>query len=629
MTDAHDRDPTGSDPEPPGKEGPDTGDDVLWARWEEVDALLDAVLDLGPSAREEFLRARHPDDPALVARVLELATDEVHAEEAPLHPGSDLLRAALDGEERRGGEDPMELLGSMVGVYRLVRVLGAGGMGAVYEAERADETFERTVAVKILKGALASREVVRRFELERQILASLNHPSIAQLIDGGLTDDGRPYLAMELVDGVRIDEWADRERLGVADRVRLVVQVMSAVEHAHRHLVIHRDLKPSNILVRDDGSVKLLDFGVARLLDEPAGQASATRTGARFLTPEYAAPEQLLGEAASTQTDVYSTGILLYELLTGTRPYQASGGKTILEQVVQGGVPTAPSSALPPVETSEVPVGSRGVGPDSVYTARSASPELLRKQLRGDLDAILIRALRARPSERYSTVSAFREDLERHLDGRPVRARGDARGYRMRRFVARHRWAVSSAAATFLFVTGSAIGLAMQRGRLIEQTDRAEAATAQASREAETSQAVTNFLTELFESSDPTLRLGDTLTARALVQRGVERIDGELQTEPAVRAELLAALGDVHVSLGLRDEGVELHQRAVALLRDSISASTGLGSALSSWVKPNGSLGGWMTRRQPIGRRSLFCSGTGIPFPRPGPRSDSARSSVT
>lgn len=553
---------------------------VLWERWAEVDALLEHLLDMPESTWARYLEVCHPDDPDLVAAALALAKESLDTG-PDLGPGDRILHAAL--KEAKAGSEESDSIGGRVGAYRIVSELGAGGMGWVYAAERDDETFERQVAVKVIKRSVATRDVVARFTLERQILASLNHTAIAQLLDGGVTEDGRPYLVMELVDGERIDQWADSQRLDVDARLRLVLQVMEAVEHAHRHMVIHRDLKPSNILVREDGTVKLLDFGIAKLIDGPSAGAEATRTGRRFLTPEYAAPEQLLGEPASAQTDIYSIGILLYELLTGGRPYEGGAQGSVLEQVVRGEQPTAPSAAVPPADTRGTPPGADGVGYDAIYAARSTTPEGLRRRLRGDIDAVLMRALRARPSERYSTMAAFRDDIERHLAGHAVQARGDARAYRARKFVARHRWPVAAATGAFLLLSGSALGLALQRGRLIEQTQIAQAATETATREAETAQATTDFLVGLFEANAPTERLGDTLTARALLDRGVERVEEQLEGQPEVRAELFRSLGRVHMSMGQQEEALALLEKAVELARDSIDgADPVLASMLSS-----------------------------------------------
>ncbi len=562
---------------PAAPDAPPPGDgDVLWEQWEEVDRLLEQVLDLGAAERQAFLERACPDNPELVRTVLSLAQVSAAEEDEPMSPGPGVLHAALADGPGPPPDDPDALVGSNVGAYRLTAVLGAGGMGSVYLAERADEEFERTVAVKVLRRSVNTPEVAARFKLERQILASLNHPAIAQMVDGGVMDDGRPFLVMEFVEGERIDEYANERRLGVDDRIRLTLGVAEAVEHAHRHMVVHRDLKPSNILVREDGSVKLLDFGIAKLLDEPGGAAEATETRGRFLTPKYAAPEQLLGEPASTQTDVYSLAALLYELLTGVRPYASGSGGTMLEQVVRGGEPTAPSAVLPGVEAAD----AAAPGTASLETARVSaimglSRSALRRRLSGDLDAILTRALRARPSERYASIEALREDLERHLAGHAVSARGDVLSYRVRKLAWRHRGAVAALSGAFLLASGSAIGLAVQRGNLID-------ATALASQEAETARQTAAFLTGLFEGSDPTERLGDTLTARALLERGVERLDRELTGQPAVRAELLGVLGTVHMNLGSHEEGMALRRRAAELIRDSVPGQEGLARALSS-----------------------------------------------
>ncbi len=549
--------------------------DVLWERWTEVDALLERLLDLPAEDWEAHVAATSSLEPQLATFVLTLAREERESDQAELIPGAGVLKAALASEVGVQVDDSHSMLGTRVGAYALRGVLGAGGMGTVFEAERADGTFDRTVAVKVLRHSVASRDVIARFSLERQILASLNHPSIGQLLDGGVTEDGRPYLVMELVDGVQILEWADRKSLDVDRRLRLILGVMEAVEYAHRHMVVHRDLKPGNILVRSDGSVKLLDFGIARLLDDSSTGVPETRPGGRFMTPEYAAPEQLLGEPASAQMDVYSIGIVLYELLTGTRPYGSAGAKGVLEQVVEGAEPTAPSAALRALG----PSGSAGLGALAGHVTRGGDHEALRRRLRGDIDAILMRALRARPSERYPSVTAFRQDIERHLSGRPVVARGDTRAYRLQKFIARNRWGVAAVAGVFLLTAGGALGLAVQRDRLIEQRGLADEAAATALEEAETARATTDFLTGLFEASDPDERFGDTLTARAVLERGVDRVRSTTTTPPAVRADLLETLGRVHLSLGLFEEGAELLESVVVLVRDSVAAREGLAAA--------------------------------------------------
>ena len=522
-------------------------------RWDEIDALLDQALQREPAERQAFLLDACGDDRELLDEVTSLVDASERGGEFR-GPGPALAKAAF--HEMEESRDPSSDLGpgDVVGHYALLAELGRGGMATVFEAERADGTFERRVAVKILRRGLDTADIVARFRAERQILASLTHPRIAQLIDGGSTDDGRPYLVMELVAGSPVDRYCDDRGLSVEARLGLFLEVAEAVEFAHRHLVIHRDLKPGNILVGDDGVPKLLDFGIAKLL-EGDGSASGptTRTGARYLTPEYAAPEQLLGERVSTQSDVYSLCVLLYRLLTGVRPYSDPDKRSALERVVLGQEPAAPSAVVPPEKS--------GV-------------------LRGDLDAILLRGLRSRPEDRYGSVGELAADLRRHLDGEPVTARGDARMYRVRKFTRRHRIPVAGAAGFLLLLAGSTVGLAVQRSALLEERNRAREAAVVASREAETARQVTAFLVDLFEGSDPNERLGDTVTARVLLERGTDRVTTELADQPATQAELLDAIGQVYTSLGSFERGREVLERAVAVRRQSPEAAAGLGSSL-------------------------------------------------
>lgn len=508
--------------------------DDFWTRWDEVDALLEQALDRPPEERRPFVRAACGDDHALRDMVEGLL--DADEGDAPAPPG-EVVRAAL--ADRRGEAHAEALVGSMAGAYRLVRVIGRGGMGTVFLGERADGAFERHVAVKVLHRGLAEGAAWDRFRRERQILASLQHPAIAQMLDGGVTEAGRPFLVMEHVDGVAIDAHVRSRRLSVDERIRLVIRVADAVDHAHRHLVVHRDLKPSNILVTGEGEVKLLDFGIAKLLEPDAAEPAVTRAEARFVTPEYAAPEQLLGEPVSTQTDVFTLAALLYELLTGSRPYERRPDGSVLERMIRGDEPTAPSAVVS---------DGGGVVPGLEGAA-------LRRRLGGDLDAILLRALQTRPEARYASVAAFREDLERHLAGAPVAARGDARWYRFRRFVRRHRGPLLVAGGVFLLVAGSAVGLAVQRAAVVDAAERAR-------REAATAREVTAFLVDLFEAGDPEAVRSDSLTVSALLDRGTARIDS-LADHPAVQAELLETLGRVQARIGDYDAAVPLLERAV------------------------------------------------------------------
>ena len=555
-----------------------------WDRWEEVDDLLERVLDRPPDEQAEFLAEACGDDTELLSIVRELVELSHRSEDGQTGLDAGLLRAAFAPGPETRAEAPEALLGTSVGPYRLGRVLGVGGMGAVYLGERVDGAFERRVAIKVLRRELDARGVMERFRLERQILASLSHGAIAQLIDGGITEDGRPAFIMEYVDGAPIDRYADEKRLGVEERVRLILRVAEAVEYAHRHLVVHRDIKPSNILVTQDGAVKLLDFGTAKILEEPGADDAtlATRPEARFVTPEYAAPEQLLGEGVSTQTDVYALAGLLYELLTGIRPYSRRGSETVLERMIRGDEPTAPSAAVLPSGPQ-----TRARAPDGesdsagVPTLPGITRQALRRRLSGDLDAILLRALQTRPEARYESVAALRDDLERHLSARPVAARGNAVSYRARRFVRRHRTLVVTASGALLLLAGSAAGLALQRRAVLAERNRARAAAETATRQAEAASQVTAFLVDLFEGSDPLHSRGDTITVRAILERGRQRIEAELADEPAIRADLLETLGQVYANLGSFEDAVPLLEHAVALRQDSIAGRPGLAASLA------------------------------------------------
>lgn len=533
--------------------------DPLWNRWDEIDPLLERLLDLPASDREAFLDEACAGDDVLAAALRRLVGFAESQSSTLARPGSDLVRQALSDPSRR----PIDIaasaqarLGRSVGPYRLERVLGLGGMGVVYLAVRDDGLFDRQVAIKILHLDLDTPGVVERFRLERQILAGLNHPSIAQMIDGGVTDEGRPYLVMEYVDGTPIGRYANERRMSISDRIWLILAVTEAVEYAHRHMVVHRDLKPSNILVTDDGRVKLLDFGVAKLL-EPSKTAEdghgepTTRFETRFVTPEYAAPEQIRFEPVTTATDVHAVGILLYELLTGQRPFGRSTSTPFeLQQAVLDEVPPPVSSALI----------AHPITPESQEDAallRDTTPRGLQRSLSGDLDAILSKALRKQPDERYRSVEEFRADLRRHLTGHPVQAREGLRLYRARKFVRRHWFPVSAGLTTVLVLAGFVVGLARANARTVVERDRAET-------EAANAQAVVGFLSDVFRGRDPSQAPSDTITARGLLEWGAERLETEFADRPALQADLYTVLASSYSNLGLLDEGVTLLERAEA-----------------------------------------------------------------
>ena len=451
-----------------------------------------------------------------------------------------------------------------IGPYRILRTLGRGGMGSVYLAERDDEHYRQQVAIKVMRHGLDHPEVLRRLRQERQILAHLDHPNIARLLDGGNTPGGLPYYVMERVEGEPIQAYCDLRRLPIRARLELFLQVCSAVQYAHRHLVVHRDLKPSNILVSEDGTPKLLDFGIAKLLDPELADPMFTPTlpGMRLLTPQYASPEQILGEPLNTASDVYSLGVLLYELLTGHRPHH-SARRGELERMV------CEIEPLPPSERIRASLEGADVEPtpSAISAARASTPERLRRRLRGDLDIVVLAALHKEPARRYASVEHLADDLRRHLAALPVSARRDSLAYRSRKFIARHRLAVATAAAVLATIVGLVFFYTLRLG---EQRDAAERAarrarqeTLRAQREAAKSEQVTGFLTGIFRTADPNVAKGEEATVLEVLDRGAQQLEHRLRGQPALLSQMRDVIALVYLGRGLYREARELFQRSL------------------------------------------------------------------
>ncbi len=442
--------------------------------------------------------------------------------------------------------DPELAPGDLVGDYRLLRVIGRGGMGTVWLAERADGRLRRQVALKLPLVNMSHKMLVQRFERERDILAGLEHPNIARLYDAGFSASGQPYLAMEYVQGEDLTRYCDERRLSLPGRLELFRQVLDAVQYAHANLVVHRDLKPANILVSADGRVHLLDFGIAKLLaaDEvsPEVQGDAiTKVVGMALTPEYASPEQFLNEPVSIASDVYSLGVLLYELLSGERPYQVrTRSRAALEAALLSDQRTAPSAMLT----------------EQASRQRGAKLKVLVRRLRGDLDNIILKALKAKPVDRYATVNAFAEDLQRWRAGEPVQARADSRWYRMQRFVARNKLAFA-AGVTVIASMGMGMGVALWQAQA-------------AKTEAQISRATEAFLKDLFNANSgdqPDPASAQKTTARDLLDRGGQRIAGALDDAPDAKLRIYQTLIDLNQDLALNEPGYLLQQRRLALLQ--------------------------------------------------------------
>lgn len=442
------------------------------ARLRRAEEVYFEVAGLAPGDRDEAIARLCAADAELQAEVRSLVEHAGRLGSFLDQPalGKDVSQLAAESQQH-GLDDP--LVGQTLGVFTVARRLASGGMGTVYLAVRSDGQFDQKVAIKVVKRGLDSEQIVRRFTAERRTLAGLDHPNIARLLDGGVTPDGRPFLVMEFVDGVPIDEYCDNNRLLISQRVSLMIEVCKGVHHAHQNLVIHRDIKPSNVLVTAQGVPKLLDFGIAKVISGSDTDADVTADTDRRLTPEYASPEQVTGESLTTASDVYSLGVVLYQLLTGTRPY-SFGAKTTdeLKRVICGIVPVAPSLA---VNTAAIrrtdTAAAAAAAPTDVPRTRRVTSTRLRGILRGDLDNIVLMALRKEPQRRYESVQQLAQDLQCFLAGMPVRARKDTAVYRATKFVRRHLPSVCGAAAAVIALTAATVILFGQARRLEQQRD--------------------------------------------------------------------------------------------------------------------------------------------------------------
>src|SRR5947207_8809523 len=492
-------------------------------RWKRVEAVFEQALELPQDQRAAFLQENCNSDAEVRREVESLLSSHERAgnfiDQPSLFFGDDTLRD--NGSTLQAGE--------LIGSYRIVRELGRGGMGAVYLAERADEQYKKRVAIKLIKRGMDTDAVLRHFRNERQILAGFDHPNIARLFDGGTTDDGLPYFVMEYVAGLPINEYCAAHKISLVERLKLFREVCAAVSYAHRHTVIHRDIKMSNILVTNDGTPKLLDFGIAKILQPSGGpEALMTMTGVRPMTPEYASPEQVRGEPVTTASDVYSLGIALYELLVGRSPYHFTSRSPLdIAREITDTEPPRPSTAV--VRGEEAKLNATGI--------RNS------KALKGDLDNIVLMALRKEPERRYQSVEQFSEDIGRHLTARPVLARKDTTGYRAGKFVRRNKIATAAASLVFLSLLSGIVATTWE-------AQQAKAEKARAERRFNDVRQLAHSV--LFDYHDAIKNLpGATRVRERLVKDALNYLDslaGEATGDPALQRELAAAyerVGDV------------------------------------------------------------------------------------
>lgn len=504
--------------------------------WAEVQRLLDELVDLQAAEREAELDRRQPS-PGIARRVRELLSaldespDYLEARSAPLLASAAPVASLAEGTQ--------------IGLWRIERLLGRGGMGEVYLAKRADGAFEQRVAIKLV-GAHAVAHI-GRFHEERRILASLEHPGIARLLDGGVAADGRPYMAMEYVDGLNIVAWCDEQSLDLNARLQLFGQICSAVRYAHTHLVVHRDLKPHNILVTRDGQVKLLDFGIARLIR--TSEDDATAGTHPLLTPDYAAPEQLDGRPVSLATDVYGLGLILFELLTGVTPWRHSHSNvpTLIRRILDGEIP-----------------------PPSRIAAQSNAAQIPARLLRGDLDAIVLKALRREPSQRYETAAQLWSDIERHQQGAPVLARNATTRYLLGRYLRRHRWLIGSTAAILLVTFAGLAAVLWQSRELARERDGARL-------EADRSRAVTDYVMLMFRNAGEQNGSGQ-LTAKQVLDTSAKRLQQQFAGQPVLRDDLVEMLGELYLR-------ISDYQGAESLFRSYLEDNPNLDAAVAARVR--------------------------------------------
>ncbi len=527
--------------------------------------------------------------PVFVASALESGVAKLDADEAAA-PGAVAASGTASAAEPE-----------TIGPYQLVRRLGEGGMGEVFLAERFDGEFEQRVALKRIRAGLDSRAIAERFLRERQILARLDHPGIAHLLDGGSTEDGDPYFVLEHVEGVPITDWCEQRSATLEARIRLMIEVADAVDAAHRQLVVHRDLKPTNILVTATGRVKLLDFGIAKLLQPEAFDERQTQVGGQPLTPAYAAPEQILGEAVTTATDVYSMGALLFELLTGRPPFDRAG------RPLPALVRAVDAETL---ERPSVVAASAAAGEPEREIVRGFAPRLA-----GDLDSIVLKALNREPGRRYPSAAALRDDLRSFLDGRPVAAQPDSVGYRARKFIGRHSLGVAAGLVISAALVAGVVVVLWQAGVARDEARRADR--------------VKSFLIDLFREADPSQTLGETITAREILDKGARRLDEQLVEEPAVRAELLDAIVQVERSLGLLEPAARRADTVVALRRfDSGRQPLALAASLVTRAEVHYDLGELVPARAQLDEALVLSPGLGSLATPLGRRWTEARFSV-
>ncbi len=524
-------------------------------KWEKIKKIFEISLNLPETEKEDYITESAEGDEEIISEVRSLIHSIKTAGDFLDNPGINL------------NEQKDSFIGRKLGPYLVEKVIAAGGMGIVYLAVRDDAEFKKQVAVKLIRSGLNNKYLTERFKTEKQTLAYLDHPYIAKLLDAGSTDDGTPYLIMDYIDGEPIDVYCDKNRLTLSERLELFSKVCSAVHYAHQNLVVHRDIKPSNIMVTEKGEPKLLDFGIAKILssDSPDAGRDLTKTGYWQLTPEYASPEQVKGENIATTSDVYSLGILLYKILTGHNPYRfKSYLPTEIHKVVCFEEPQKPSIK---VESSEELIKQDGsvkeINAETVSNSRGTSIEHLKRKLKGDIDNIILKAIRKEPWRRYGSVEQFSEDIKRYSDGLPVIARNDTMGYLLSKFIKRHKTGVAMSAISVLLLIAGILGIAWQASIAAKERDKAKL-------EASKSERINTFMQDIFAAPNPEVE-GKDVKVVDVLKNASEKIDKELSDDPDIKVSVLYTIGTTYIGLGLYDDAEKYLKNSLAVCEKNFS----------------------------------------------------------
>lgn len=530
--------------------------------WQKAKEIFQATILLPRNQQRAYLLSACDDVPELqnfVSEMIEAHYNSADFLEDPQSDFNDIIEDISPVED--------QFIGKRVGAYRIEKVIGEGGMGIVYLGLRDDDAFQREVAIKFIKRGMDSVAVLRRFRQERNTLAALNHPNIARLHDAGSNEDGLPYFVMEYIEGLPIIEYCDKHQLTIPQRLRLFRKVCDAISYAHQNLVIHRDLKPGNILVSTDGEPKLLDFGISKLLQSAQADITSEFTIAesRFVTPQYASPEQIQGLPMTTTSDIYSLGLLLYRLLSGQRAYSFKNfSRDEIERVICKEMPSSPSSSIMLSMKDNSRESSEAIETaEEISTARQTSPSRLRRELSGDLDKIILMALRKESQRRYATVDQFSEDIHRYLSGRPVTARRDTFTYLAGKFIRRHRGLFTAGVLSLLILISGIFTIAWQANIAARERDKALMAQQKAER-------INDFFQQILSSANPRWFVnrkvkGPDVTVLEVLNEASAQLDNEMDELPSVKADLHMTMGITYQALGKNDECIHHFEQAYKL----------------------------------------------------------------